>query len=208
MARDVARIYDRLGAGYDRLARLLDTTGVNRLRADLLARAHGDVLEVAVGSGVNLRRYPAGVRVVGLDLSTKALVAARSRAAEAALDFTAVRGDAAALPVPDASVDTVVCTLAGCVFPDPAAVFTEVRRVLRPAGRVLLLEHVRPRSPLGLAAVRVVKPVTTRVLGCHPDRPTVATVEAAGFTTTVLATTGPFVEFEAVPAALTSAPPR
>ena len=201
MARDVTGIYDRLGAGYDRLARLLDAVGVNRMRADLLTRATGEVLEIAVGSGINLRRYPDDVRVTGLDLSGRSLVAARKRAGQAGMEFTGVRGDAATLPVADAAVDTVVCTMAACVFTDPAAVFGEVRRVLRPQGRMLLLEHVRPAGRVGTALVRAIKPIMTRALGCHPDRDTVATVRAAGFATTVLATAGRglFVVVEATP---------
>lgn len=201
MRPDVARIYDRLGAGYDRLAGVLDAVGVDRLRTDLLARATGAVLEIAVGSGVNLRHYPPGVRVLGLDLSGGALAAARQKAAGVGADLTGVRADAAALPVADGSVDTVVCTMAGCVFGDPGAVFAEVRRVLRPSGRLLLLEHVRPQGRVGRALVRGIKPVTVRAFGCHPDRPTVATVQAAGFATTVLDTAarGLFVVVEATP---------
>lgn len=201
MATDISGIYDRLGAGYDRLARLLDSVGVNRLRADLLARASGEVLEIAVGSGVNLRRYPDGVRVTGLDLSGRSLAAARKRAGETGVEFAGVRADAAVLPIADDAVDTVVCTMAACVFDDPTAVFSEVRRVLRPQGRVLLLEHVRPAGRVGTAAVRAIKPVTIRALGCHPDRDTVATVRAAGFATELLATAarGLFVVVEATP---------
>jgi ubiquinone/menaquinone biosynthesis C-methylase UbiE len=198
---DVAGIYDRLGAGYDRLSGLLSSVGVNKLRTDLLARVRGEVLEIAVGSGVNLRHYPDGVRVTGLDLSGRSLAAACARAGQDRVDFAGVRGDAGQLPVGDGSVDTVVCTMAGCVFPDPAAVFRDVRRVLRADGRFLLLEHVRPAGPVGLAMVRAIKPVTVRALGCHPDRPTVETVGEAGFDTRVLATAGRglFVAVEAMP---------
>jgi ubiquinone/menaquinone biosynthesis C-methylase UbiE len=201
MPTDVAGIYDRLGAGYDRLSGVLSSIGVNRLRTELLDRAGGEILEIAVGSGVNLSRYPSGVHVTGLDLSGKSLQAAQLRAGEAGVDFAGVRGDAAALPLAAASLDTVVCTMAACVFGDPAAVFGEVRRVLRPDGRVLLLEHVRPAGRVGRALVRTIKPVTTRALGCHPDRETLATVTAAGFDTTVLGTAarGLFVVVEATP---------
>jgi ubiquinone/menaquinone biosynthesis C-methylase UbiE len=201
MATDVTGIYDRLGAGYDRLSGLLSSVGVNKLRTDLLARVRGQVVEIAVGSGVNLRHYPDGTRVTGLDLSGKSLAAARARAGHDGVDFVGVRGDATRLPFADGSVDTVVCTMAGCVFPDPAAAFRDVRRVLRQDGQLLLLEHVRPAGRAGTALVRAIKPVTVRALGCHPDRPTVTTVRDAGFGTTVLATAarGLFVVVEATP---------
>lgn len=201
--RDVAGIYDRLGAGYDRLSGLLDRTAVNRMRSDLLARARGDVLEVAVGTGVNLRRYPPGVRVTGLDFSAKALDVATTRAAEAEVDWTAVPADATAVPRPDGSFDTVVCTLAGCTFADPGAVFREMRRVLRPGGRALFLEHVRPANRAGAAALRAITPLTAAALGCHPDRDTVATIDRAGLGPVVLdrALGGLFVAVEATPRA-------
>jgi ubiquinone/menaquinone biosynthesis C-methylase UbiE len=144
--RDVARIYDRLGSGYDRLSGLLDRTAVSRMRADLLARARGDVLEVAVGTGANLRRYPTGLRITGLDFSAKALAVATERADAVGLDWAPVLGDAEALPFADRSVDTVVCTLAGCTFADPGAVFAEVRRVLRPADARCFWSTCAPRT--------------------------------------------------------------
>src|SRR4051812_13179322 len=201
MPTDVAGIYDRLGAGYDRLSGMLSSVGVNRLRTELLGRASGEVLEIAVGSGVNLRRYPSGVRVTGIDLSGNSLLAARLGADEAGVNFAGVRGDAAALTLAAASVDTVVCTMAACVFEDPAAVFGEVHRVLQPLGRMLLLEHVRPAGRVGRAMVRTIKPITTRALGCHPDRETLATLHTTGFETTLLGTAarGLFVVVEARP---------
>lgn len=201
--RDVARIYDRLGSGYDRLSGLLDRTAVNRMRADLLARARGDVLEVAVGTGANLRRYPTGLRITGLDFSAKVLAVATQRADAAGLDWAPVLGDAEALPFADRSVDTVVCTLAGCTFVHPGAAFAEMRRVLRPAGRALFLEHVRPANRAGAAALSAITPLTVAALGCHPDRDTVDTIRASGFVTSVLerALRGLFVTVEATPAA-------
>lgn len=201
-SRNVAGVYDRLGAGYDRLSAVLDRTAVNRLRNQLLARATATVLEVAVGTGTNLRRYPPGVWVTGLDFSAPSLVAATRRADTAGIDWAPVRGDAQALPLADASVDTVVCTLAGCTFADPGAAFAEMRRVLRPAGRALFLEHIRPTSRAGAAVMRAITPVTTAALGCHPDRDTVSTINASGFTVRVLdqALGGLFVAVEGLPA--------
>jgi len=183
---DVARKYQRLGGGYDKVAALLDRTAVNRMRAELIARTAGDALEVAVGTGVNLRHYPAGTRLTGLDFAAKAVSAATRRATTLGIDWTPLVGDAEAIALPDASVDTVVCTLAACTFARPEVVFGEIRRVLRPGGQVLFLEHVRPAGRPGRAMMRTIRPLTVAALGCHPDRDTVATIEAAGFTADVL----------------------
>jgi ubiquinone/menaquinone biosynthesis C-methylase UbiE len=201
--KDVARKYQRLGGGYSRLSALLDRTAVNRMRADLLARATGDVLEIAVGTGTNLRHYPTGTRVTGLDFASRAVVAATRRAETLDITWRAVVGDAERLGVADASVDTIVCTLAGCTFARPDVVFAELRRVLRPGGQALFLEHVRAATPLGRTALRAVTPLTIAALGCHPDRDTVATIGAAGFHPEVLdrALGGLFVSVRATPSA-------
>src|SRR6185295_4273440 len=112
------------------------------------------------GTGANLRRYPAGVRVTGLDFAPKALAAASRRAGPLGAGWSPVVGDAERLPLDDASVDTVVCTLAGCTFARPERVFAEMRRVLRPGGQALFLEHVRPANRAGRVALRVLTPLT------------------------------------------------
>ncbi|MET7427172.1 class I SAM-dependent methyltransferase [Dactylosporangium sp. NPDC005555] len=198
---DVARKYQRLGGGYDKVSALLDRTAVSRMRAQLVARATGDVLEVAVGTGANLRHYPPGVRLTGLDVAAKALRAASRRAGTLAVEWTPVSGDAARLPLADASVDTVVCTLAGCTFPSPDRAFAEIRRVLRPHGQALFLEHVRSASVAGRVVLRAVTPLTRAALGCHPDRDTVPAIAGAGFTIEVLdrAVGGLFLSIRATP---------
>ena len=199
---DVARIYQRLGSGYDRMSTLLDRAAVNRMRTELIARATGDVLEVAVGTGANLRHYPAGVRVTGLDFAAKAVTAATRRARMLSMEFTPVVGDAEHVPLAEATVDTVVCTLGACTFARPDVVFDEMRRVLRPGGHVLFLEHVRAANRAGRAVLRAIKPLTVAALGCHPDRDTVQTLIAAGFTIEVLdrAMGGLFLTVRATPA--------
>jgi ubiquinone/menaquinone biosynthesis C-methylase UbiE len=182
----VARIYQRLGVGYDKLSALLDRAAINRMRAELVARATGDVLEVAVGTGANLKHYPAGVRLIGLDFAPKALAAATKRAEALGIDWTPVVGNAEHVALGDSSVDTVVCTLGGCTFARPDVVFGEMRRVLRPDGQALFLEHVRAANPAGRAVLWAITPLTLAALGCHPDRDTVRTIAAAGFTTTPL----------------------
>ncbi len=198
---DVARKYQRLGGGYDKLSALLDRTAVSRMRAQLVARATGDVLEVAVGTGANLRHYPPGIRLTGLDLAAKALTAASRRAQPLTLAWTPVIGDVARLPLADASVDTVVCTLAGCTFPNPDRAFAEIRRVLRPDGQALFLEHVRSTNPAGRAVLRAVTPLTRAALGCHPDRDTLRTIAKANLTPELLdrAVGGLFLSIRATP---------
>lgn len=91
-------------------------------------------------------------------------------------------GDAQALDFPDGEFDTVVGTLVLCTIPDPAQALAEIRRVLRPGGKLLFWEHVNARARLGRVALHAVTPLWARLGGgCHPNRDTQAVIESAGF---------------------------
>lgn len=96
------------------------------------SRASGDVLETAIGTGLNLPLYPQQVRVTGLDLSAEMLEIARQRARDLQREVDLREGDAHDLPFPDESFDTVVCTYSLCNIPDPGRAVAEMKRVLRP----------------------------------------------------------------------------
>jgi ubiquinone/menaquinone biosynthesis C-methylase UbiE len=112
---------------------------LHSLRRRLYRQARGRVLDVAAGTGRNLRHFPPPCRVVAVDLSRAMLDIARRR--RRCLAMTVM--DSESLAFADGSFDTVACSLATCTFPDPVAALREMRRVCRPDGRVLLLEHGR-----------------------------------------------------------------
>ena len=158
MARDpVARVYDRVARFYDLYDTPMDWLGGARRRRRVLSQAQGRVLEVGIGTGRNTEHYPAGVRVTGIDLSGAMLGRARQRIERSGVVDSLVQGDAQRLPYPDATFDTVTATCVFCSVADPVAGLREVRRVVKPAGQVLLLEHVRPRNRAWLA-VRCAEP--------------------------------------------------
>jgi ubiquinone/menaquinone biosynthesis C-methylase UbiE len=105
--------------------------------------AVGETLEVALGTGLNLPHYPPDVRLTGLDLSPEMLAIAKARAERLGRAITIDEGDAQNLPFADSSFDTVVCTYALCSVLDDAAAIAEMKRVLKPGGRLILLDHVR-----------------------------------------------------------------
>lgn len=162
----VRRIYDRLAPGFDRGERWERRLFGPDARA-IVREARGDVLELAVGTGRNLALYGTGTRVTGIELSEAMLERARARAAELGLEAKLVQGDAQALPFPDASFDTVVCTFSLCTIPDDRRALAEARRVLRPGGRLLLAEHVRSPNPLVRALQRLAEPILLRLAGDH-----------------------------------------
>jgi ubiquinone/menaquinone biosynthesis C-methylase UbiE len=177
---DVQGLYDDLGQDYDAQTLLLDRLLLDGWRRELLADARGDVLEVAVGTGKNLRFYPEGCRVTGVDFSRSMLDEASRRARALGRTFEPVEADVTALPFAEARFDTVVCTLGACTFDDPLAAFREMRRVCRPDGVVLLLEHVLPRDRILAWLAEAITPFARRKVGCNPSRDTQALVREAG----------------------------
>jgi ubiquinone/menaquinone biosynthesis C-methylase UbiE len=146
----------------------------------LIGGAHGRVLEVGVGTGRNLALYPEDARVTGIDVSERMLVRARDRAAGLEGEVELRQADAEALPFDDASFDTVTASCVFCSVEDPVQGLREVRRVVKPAGEVRLLEHVRPRNPVLGKLFDWLSPLTRRLFGPEINRRTEANVEAAG----------------------------
>ena len=150
-------------------------------RAAIVPRAHGDVLEIGVGSGLNLPFYGAGVRqLVGVDPSDELLAMARRNASRTGREVELVRESAERLPFRDASFDSAVMTWSLCSIADPAAALREVKRVLRPGGELLFIEHGLSHEA-GIAAwQRRLTPLWRPLAGgCHLDRRMDALIGAA-----------------------------
>lgn len=172
--------YDQVAGRYDRLIQIPERLLFGDGRQWATSEASGDVLEIAVGTGRNLPYYRAGVRVVGVDLSSGMIEVARARREEAAADVELQVVDAQALPYPSGSFDTVVATLALCTIPDDAKAVAEIARVLRPGGKLILLEHVRSPSRAVRAAQRLLQPLMLRFEGDHLLREPDKRVQQAG----------------------------
>jgi ubiquinone/menaquinone biosynthesis C-methylase UbiE len=151
------------------------------LRRQTLAAARGRVLEVGVGTGLNLVCYPAAVeRVVGIDPNPGMLALAARQAARAPHPVELAPGSAESLAFPDGSFDTVVSTLTLCSVESPAAALAEIHRVLAPDGRFLFLEHGLADRPRVARWQRRLTPLQRRVGdGCHLDRDVRALVAAS-----------------------------
>lgn len=145
-------------ASFDAMIARVDRRFLAASRAWVCARAAGDVLEVAIGTGLNLPHYADGVRLTGLDLSPEMLAGARRRAAELGVPVTLVVGDAMALPFPSGRFDAVVCTWSLCGVPDERRTVAEMARVLRPGGALLLADHIVSDN----GAVRVLQRLADR----------------------------------------------
>ncbi len=178
---DVTARYDRIARFYDIVDRPMDLLGgVARRRRRLLARARGATLEIGVGTGRNLDAYPPDADVIGIDASANMLARARRRADRLGVPIRIELADVQQLPFADATFDTVVATCVFCSVADPVAGLREVARVVRPGGQVLLLEHVRPRTPLLGWLFDLVNPVVRRFVGPNINRRTEDNIAQSG----------------------------
>lgn len=163
----------------------LERAGAGRYRHEVLAGLTGEVLEVGVGTGVNFPRYPDTViRLVAIEPEPHLREQAAAAAVGLPFPVEVLPGVAGALPLPDASVDAVVCCLVLCSVDDLDAALAEVVRVLRPGGELRLLEHVLAPEPGAMQRVQrgLDATVWPRLFGgCHVSRDTVAAVQRAGF---------------------------
>ena len=158
--------------------------GILEARKHWVPRAHGDVLEIGVGSGLNLPFYdPARARrVVAIDPSEPLLARARPRAADAAVSVELVAASAEALPFASASFDSAVMTYTLCSVRDPMQSLAELRRVLRPGGELVFVEHGLADDERTRGWQHRITPLWRRVAGnCHLDRDPRALLAAAGF---------------------------
>jgi ubiquinone/menaquinone biosynthesis C-methylase UbiE len=178
--KEISEKYDRFARWFDLVEGVPDILGVSSLRRCLLQRASERVLEVAVGTGKNLRYYPACCRISGVDVSREMLSVARKRAAKLSMYVSFSLADAEALPFPDKSFDTVVSSLTTCTFSNPVAALKEMARVCRMNGKVLLLEHGRSNHEwLGRWQDRRADRHAQQV-GCHWNREPLKLVREAG----------------------------
>ena len=167
---------------YDLVMVPADLLGMRRHRRALISGAQGRTLEIAAGTGLNLRHYRQVESLVAVDISAEMLSSLQRRVAQTdVLVQTAVAGGEL-LPFRDGSFDTVVITLSLCTIPDPEAALDEVARVLRTDGELRFLEHVRHRRRWVARLQAALTPGWKKISGgCHLDRNSAATIAASGF---------------------------
>ena len=145
------------------------------------SRRVGDTLEVAIGTGLNLPHYPPGVRLTGIDLTPEMLAKAGIRARSIGREIDLQEADALNLPFDESSFDTVVCTYTLCSVPDEAQAIAEMKRVLRPEGRLILVDHVRSTVKPLYWLQWIYEFVPSRTKGEYMTRRPALHVIAAGF---------------------------
>jgi ubiquinone/menaquinone biosynthesis C-methylase UbiE len=191
----------RFADNYDNCMRPLERRFFEARRRRLIPQAVGDVLEIGGGTGANLPFYGAVTSLVFTDPDPAMLRIAMTKPRPPQPAVTFLEATAEALPFPAASFDTVVTTLVLCSVRDPIQALAEIRRVLRPGGRFLALEHIRPRGWLGYLADALTPLQKRLAAGCHLNRQTHRDIRQAGFSIhrEQLSILGILAEIEAFP---------
>ncbi|MEM7219204.1 MAG: class I SAM-dependent methyltransferase [Pseudomonadota bacterium] len=153
-----------------------------RLREQYVPRARGRVLEVGVGTGLNLRYYDGDVELTALDPAAELTAKARERAASRGMNVELLGVSGEMIPADDARFDALVCTWTLCTIPDPARALAEMHRVVRPGGALYFIEHgLSPEAGVARWQHRI-EPLWKRIAGgCHLSREADKLIAAAGF---------------------------
>lgn len=175
------RYWDRQASSCDRVMQRADRLLFGDTREWTCSRASGDVLEVAIGTGLNLPLHPGDARITGIEWSAPMLQHTRARADELDRHVRLVQADARALPFPDESFDTALCTFSLCAIPDEPVAVAEMYRVLRPGGLLLLADHITSSNVVVRQLQRAAHPITTALGGEKFVHRPLPHVRAAGF---------------------------
>lgn len=176
----VRAVYDRQAPFYDRVIAVAEALLFSGGREWACRQAQERVLEVGIGTGRNLPCYAPDVEVSGIDLSPAMLTRAEDRAKQLGRTVDLRVADAQHLPFADASFDTVLATLTLCSIPDEVAAVAEMARVMRPGGRLVLLDHVASPSPAVRRIQRILDPLFVRLAEDHLLREPTDAVRRAG----------------------------
>ncbi|TAH59813.1 MAG: class I SAM-dependent methyltransferase, partial [Gottschalkiaceae bacterium] len=173
--------YDRISKVYDIFEQPMESMSLKKWRLELTKDLRGKVLEVGVGTGKNIPYYPDNVDITAIDFSENMLAKARERAKKFNKQVQLIQMDAQKMNFPDNTFDMVFSSCVFCSVPDPVKGLREIRRVCKPNGEIIMIEHVRSeRRVLGLI-MDIFNPLTVNLWGANINRHTVENVRKAGF---------------------------
>lgn len=172
--------YDKKADKYDRMMAPIERMMMAKWRKRLLSKVNGLVLEAGVGTGANLPFYPEGVRVIAVDFSPKMLEIAKHKLLLTKAQVELQLADIQSLPFDENTFDTIVTACVFCTVPDPVQGFRELRRVIKPEGRLYFLEHVRSRGFILGPVMDRLNPLSVKFTGTNINRITEENIRLAG----------------------------
>ena len=178
--KEIRKLYNKTASSFNRREWIMELLVLRNYRKKLVVQAKGKVLEIAIGTGRTLPYFPRGYEIIGVDLSEKMLELARGFALKLGLSVTLITMDAENLAFKDGAFDSVLCTLSLCTVPNPIQALSEMKRVCKPEGTILLLEHVRSHNQILGKIQDLLTPLMVRKIGCHLNRDTLGNVKKAG----------------------------
>jgi len=180
------RRYDRLALFFDTVEAPIERLRFASWRTRLRQKIKGPLaLEAGVGTGKNMPYYPESVRITGIDISPRMLNRARKKSAALGINAGLFEMDIQSLAFPDDTFDTVFATFVFCSVPNPILGLAELRRVCKPEGQLLLLEHMRPGNRVFGLAFDLLNPVIVRLTGADINRRTMDNIQRAGWNITL-----------------------
>lgn len=172
--------YNRIASIYELMDLPLELPFFRKWRKEAVSDLSGKVLDVGIGTGRNLKYYPSKCLVTGID-NSKSMLEIAGKKAKRMKNVTLLLMDAEQMDFPDNSFDYVVTTFVLCTIPDPVKALREMRRVLKPSGELIALEHMRSSDPLTAFIEELINPFLFFLLGDHTTRNTWENIEKAGF---------------------------
>jgi ubiquinone/menaquinone biosynthesis C-methylase UbiE len=177
----IRKRYNRASRVYDIFERPMEIMSLKKWRIELMKELKGDVLEVGVGTGKNLQYYPDGVNITAIDFSERMLEKAKEKAEKYNKNIKLILMDAQEMKFTDNTFDIVVTTCVFCSVPDPIKGLKEMRRVCKPNGKIIMIEHVRSEKKVLGLIMDILNPIVVNTYGANINRRTVENVYKAGF---------------------------
>jgi len=178
----IRKRYDRASKFYDIFEQPMEMMSLKKWRSEVVKDLKGKVLEVGVGTGKNIPYYPDNIEATAIDFSEKMLEKAREKAERFNKNINLIHMDAQNMDFPDNTFDRVFTTCVFCSVPDPIKGLKEIRRVCKPDGKIIMIEHVRSEKKVLGLIMDILNPLTVNLYGANINRKTVENIKMAGFT--------------------------
>lgn len=177
----IRKRYNRASKFYDILEAPMEMMSLKGWRISLMKELNGKVLEVGVGTGKNIEYYPNGINITAIDFSERMLEKAREKAEKFNKKVTLMQMDAQDMKFSDNTFDTIFTTCVYCSVPDPIQGLKEMRRVCKPNGKIIMIEHVRSEKKVLGLIMDILNPIVVNTYGANINRRTVENIYKSGF---------------------------